>query len=302
MNFREFAADHGLIIDRIDSGRWVRVPTVNHPHKKNGAYFFDGDYAHLQDWATMDRCVSWREDRPMTPYDLEAQRKRMEASRKESLIERRKLYLKAAQKAATMISSARADTHPYLNEKGFAEATALVLDEVQMKNECGDKVVVDNVLLIPMRDVNTNDVLGVQQIFLFDNEWQKKMIFGMRAKGAVFRIGNKTSRGNILAEGYATSLSIKEAIDHLRLNLSVICCFSAGNMEFVASRLIGKVGIFADNDASGTGERAARNTMFPWVMAETVGYDANDVHMQNGIFTLGRIVIDLNKKMQGICI
>jgi phage/plasmid primase-like uncharacterized protein len=287
MNFRDFATDHGLIIDRIESGRWVRVPTVNHPHKKNGAYFFDGDYAHLQDWAVMDRCVSWREEKPMTPYDLEAQRKRMDISRKEAMIERRKLQLRASRQAATLISHAQVGTHAYLKEKGFPEATALVEE---------------GALLIPMRDVNTNELLGVQEIKLVDNEWQKKMVFGMRAKGAVFRIGNKTSRGNILAEGYATSLSIKEAIDHLRLNLSVICCFSAGNMEFVASRLIGKVGIFADNDASGTGERAARNTMFPWVMAETVGYDANDVHMQNGIFTLGRIVIDLNKKMQGICI
>jgi phage/plasmid primase-like uncharacterized protein len=282
MNFREFATDHGLIIDRIESGRWVRVPTVNHQHKKNGAYFFDGDYAHLQDWATMDRCVSWREDKPMTPYDIEAQRKRMEISRKESLIERRKLYLKAAQKAATMISAARTDTHGYLKEKGFPEATALVLDGVSTKGEDGNKVVVDNVLLIPMRDVNTNDVLGVQQIFLFDNEWQKKMIFGMRAKGAVFRIGNKTARETFMVEGYSTGLAVDAALRMSRLNASVLVCFSAGNMVHVAQLIGGKRYIFADNDKSGTGEKAAKDAGLPYCMSDELGDDANDLMRKSG--------------------
>jgi phage/plasmid primase-like uncharacterized protein len=267
MNFHEFAADHGLIIDRIESGRWVRVPTVNHPHKKNGAYFFDGDYAHLQDWATMDRCVSWREDKPMTPYDLEAQRKRMEASRKESLIERRNLQQKASRQAATMISHAQVGTHGYLKEKGFPEATALVEE---------------GTLLIPMRDVSNHALLGVQEIKLVDNEWQKKMIFGMRAKGAVLRMGNKTSRETCLVEGYATGLSVDAALRMARLNASVLVCFSAGNMVHVAQLIGGKRYIFADNDKSGTGEKAAKDAGLPYCMSDELGDDANDLMRRSG--------------------
>lgn len=291
MRFLEFAADHGLIIDRIESGRWVRVPTVSKPHKRNGAYFHDTDYGHVQDWAVMDKCVSWREDKPMTPYDIEAQRKRMEISRKESMIERRKLYLKAAQKAATMISAARTGTHPYLNEKGFPEATALVLDGVQMTRGGGEKVLVDNVLLIPMRDVNTNDVIGVQQIFLFDNEWQKKFIFGMRSKGAVFRIGNKSARETFMVEGYSTGLSVDAALRMSRLNASVLVCFSANNMVHVAQLIGGKRYIFADNDKSGTGEKAAKDAGLPYCMSDELGDDANDLMRKSGkIAVLNKIM------------
>lgn len=304
MNFREFAADHGLIIDRIESGRWVRVPTVSKPHKKNGAYFFDGDYAHVQDWAVMDKCVSWREDKPMTPYDLDAQRKRMEVSRKESMIERRKLYLRASQKAATMISAARTDTHGYLKEKGFPEATALVLDGIKMETGEGEKVAVDNVLLIPMRDVNTNDVLGVQQIFLIDNDWQKKMIFGMRAKGAVFRIGNKSARETFLVEGYSTGLSVDAALRMSRLNASVLVCFSAGNMVHVAQLICGPRFIFADNDKPDqkgrrAGEHAALTAGLPYCMSDELGEDANDLMRRSGnIAVLNKIMSVRSIKME----
>jgi putative DNA primase/helicase len=287
MNFHEFAADHGLIIDRIESGRWVRVPTVSKPHKRNGAYFYDTDYGHVQDWALMDKCVSWREDKPMTPYDLGAQRKRMEVSRKESLIERRKLWLWASRKASTMISSARTDTHGYLKEKGFPEATALVLDGVSIKGEDDKMHLVDNVLLIPMRDLNTNDVLGVQQIYLFDNEWQKKMIFGMRAKGAVFRIGNKTARETFLVEGYSTGLSVDAALRMSRLNASVLVCFSSNNIVHVAPLVCGPRFIFADNDKPDhkgrqAGEHAALAAGLPYCMSDELGEDANDLMRRSG--------------------
>ena len=48
-------------------------------------------------------------------------------------------------------------------------------------------------MLVPMRDCLSGKLLGVQKIALIDNEWTKKMLPGMRAKGAMCRIGNARS-------------------------------------------------------------------------------------------------------------
>jgi putative DNA primase/helicase len=44
--------------------------------------------------------------------------------------------------------------------------------------------------------------------------------------------------------------------------------------------------VFADNDVSKTGENAAIQTGLPWTMADQVGYDANDLHKNNGLFAV----------------
>jgi hypothetical protein len=36
MNFESFAQAHGLIIKTLIMHKWVRVKTVDHPHKLNG--------------------------------------------------------------------------------------------------------------------------------------------------------------------------------------------------------------------------------------------------------------------------
>ena len=41
MNFEQFAEMHGLIIRRLMLDKWVRVPTLDHPKKMNGAYIFE---------------------------------------------------------------------------------------------------------------------------------------------------------------------------------------------------------------------------------------------------------------------
>ena len=51
MNFESFAEQHGLIIDSLIQDRWVRVPTTDHPHKKNGSYIWDGYTGAVQNWA-----------------------------------------------------------------------------------------------------------------------------------------------------------------------------------------------------------------------------------------------------------
>ena len=67
---------------------------------------------------------------------------------------------------------------------------------------------------------------------------------------------------------------------------SVVVCFSASNMVQVAEQIPGRRFVFADNDESQTGEKAAQQTGLPWTMADTVGWDANDLHTHSGLFAV----------------
>ncbi|NZA01200.1 hypothetical protein H0I39_04415 [Ottowia beijingensis] len=116
------------------------------------------------------------------------------------------------------------------------------------------------------------------------------MLRGMRAKGSVFRIGSPKARRTWLVEGYATGLSLHAALTLLRLPDAVLVCFSASNLKYVASVVHGVRLVFADNDASGTGERVARETGLPYCMAPVVGWDANDMHIKQGVFALADLV------------
>ena len=106
----------------------------------------------------------------------------------------------------------------------------------------------------------------------------------------MFRIGNPKARRTWLVEGYATGLSLHAALTLLRLPDAVLVCFSAGNLKYVAGVTQGQRLVFADNDASGTGERVARETGLPYCMAPVVGWDANDMHVKQGVFALADLV------------
>jgi putative DNA primase/helicase len=139
-----------------------------------------------------------------------------------------------------------------------------------------------------MRNVGTNKLQGFQSIFYdFDSKkYEKKMLKGMRAKNAVYRIGDMLSEENWLVEGLATGLSVKHALKMCGKKAAVIVCFSASNLICVADQIQGKRFIFADNDDFQTGQKAAEATKLPWVMADQVGYDANDLEVNEGVFAV----------------
>lgn len=266
MDFLNFAAAHGLIIKSLEVGRWVRVPTVDHPRSRNGAYFFDGDYGHVQNWAEMTACESWRDDKPMTPRDTELLRVRMAASRKTHAAEREAMQRQAAQKAKAIIRQARIEQHAYLDSKGFREDVGLVWYPDQETN----------LLVIPM-DI-ASEVVGCQ---LIDRNGVKKFLKGQRTSGAAFTFG--TSGIDIWCEGYATAKSIHACLSALKVPCMVHACFSAGNMQRMANRGF----VVADNDASETGEKAAQETGLPYWLPKTIGTDFNDHHVAAGTFAAG---------------
>lgn len=271
MQFADFCRAHGLIVDHIEAGRWVRVPTVDHPRKRNGAYKWLGGVGFVQNHATMVEVAAWR-DEASEPAKLASVAQEVKAF--ERKVEQG--WARAAQTAAALIKSCVQREHEYLTLKGFPLVRGLVSAE--------------GALVVPMRDWQSGALVGAQVIRWIHDErsYEKKMLFGMRAKGAVFRIGPPRARRTWLVEGYATGLSVDAAIAVRRLSEAVLVCFSAGNLKYMASKLKGDVRVFADNDASGTGERIARETGLPWCMADQVGQDANDMHKADGVWAVAQ--------------
>jgi putative DNA primase/helicase len=87
----------------------------------------------------------------------------------------------------------------------------------------------------------------------------------------------------VLCEGYATALSIRAALAALKARYTLFVCFSAHNLGRLAKELP-KGLVVADNDASGTGERVAKETGWPYFLPPEVGQDFNDYHQATSLF------------------
>lgn len=274
-DFAAFCRAHGLIVDGIDAGRWVRVPTTDHPRKRNGAYKFLGDIGWVQNHAVDMDVSTWRADRDVPAADV----RRIHEQAAQFNDKMRAGWRKAAARAQAAVDTARLGEHNYLVLKGFGELAGMV---------CAD-----GALLVPMRHWRTNHIVGAQLIRWLEAErrYEKKMLPGMRAKGAVLRLGSPQATRTWLVEGYATGLSVEAALRLLKLRDSVTVCFSAGNLVHVAEQLGIDAVVFADNDESGAGERAAKATGRAYCMSPAIGEDANDVHRRRGIFNLASVMV-----------
>lgn len=236
------------------------------------------------------RANGWRDD--AEPIRLSAQqiaeRKRVAMERLRAAdAETARLQAKAAARADRAVKACQVGTHPYLAEKGFPDAKALVRDD-------------GKTLVIPMRDCMDSSLLGLQTIWLEENEWQKKFSFGMRLNGAIHRIGASSAQEVWFVEGYSTGLSVMAALRMLRLSAAVIVCFVAGNMKNVATMTSHRRFVFADNDESKTGEHAAWDTGLPYAMADRPAdrkkMDANDLHQSSGLMSVAKKIMEARRK------
>lgn len=232
----------------------------------------------------------WRDDTaprgPLTPQELEAQRQARAARDAATAAEearKQRGYADAAARAEQVIARCTPKASNYLSGKGLPEV--LALDD-------------GGVLVVPMRNVETNRLQGVQTITWLPGPrtWEKKMAPGMRAKGAVFRLGSRQAKEAFLCEGYATGLSLDMALRRLRLQACVVVCFSANNLAHVAPLIGGRKFVFADHDRSGTGQAAAETTGLPYAMSPVVGEDANDLHVRAGLLALCELVLEVRAR------
>jgi putative DNA primase/helicase len=287
MTFIEFADAHGVEIDptRLCADERIRrCGTTQKPRSCNGAYFWDGNRGWVFNWS-VDAKVQWFNDVNATPW-TKAERTAWKATRVAAATHLEADYQRAAVRAAELIHNITPSRHDYLHRKGFPEAQGMVAK--------------DGALVIPMRNMVTNALQGVQLILWNEAErkWEKKMIPGMRAKGAVFWIGDRQAPETFLVEGYATGLSVVAALRSVGLRASVLIAFSANNLMLVASNMKGRAFVFADNDASGTGQTAAEATKLPWCMSPIAGEDANDLHMSAGLMAVCQQIMSVRARVR----
>jgi len=272
-DFREVAESIGCVLRYVRADDKIhRCPTREHPKKQNGSYRTDGQRGWVKNWESGEMAI-WHAER-------EARRNGPPAPLP-SLAERRAEEDRAARRAADTarqkVKAATMTTHPYLERKGFPKAIGLVLN--------------DN-LIVPA--YVGRDLVSLQEITA---DGTKKNLPGGRMSGAHFSMGQGSLE--VLCEGYATGLSIRAALGAIHMPGRVTCCFSASNVAEVAGRKHHAI-IIADNDkpvaqfnGMGTGEFYARRSGLPWAMPPDVGTDANDLHIEAGLPTLQRLLLDL---------
>ena len=249
MSFQDFARAHGLLIKDLILDRWVRVGTEDHPRKQNGAYIFDGHKGALINFAVHDKHILFKSEEPFVP-DPNAHAKKLAAKAEHELRQR-----KAANKAAFILNNAVKEQHPYLIRKGFVDKG----------------LVWNDLLVLPMRILD--NLVGCQ---LISQDGTKKFLAGQRTKGASLVIDNKGR--NILCEGFATGMSVRRAMKHLRERYTIHVCFSAGNMVEVAKNLRDPL-VIADNDPMGI---ATAQKIAPHYWVGEAGEDFNDTEQRIG--------------------
>ena len=255
--FLAFCRSYGLALDYIEAdGRVHRCRTFDKPHKRNGAYSYDGRTGWCQNWATHDTATAYRPDGALAlpkPRPLPAP--------VEPPIDARAAAWRILRECAPM-------KHPYLARKGFPDVPMLVAP--------------DGRLAVPMMLVH--NAVGVQFI---DDKGEKLFMRGSQARGASFTIG-AGQRRTWLCEGLATALSVRAALRSMYIDDQVRVCFSAGNLAPVAESLRTPAIVCADNDpADRTGRKAgeyfAARTGLVWTMPPIEGEDFNDMHLRAGL-------------------
>lgn len=256
----------------LDDGALHRFSTNGKAGDDSGWYVLHGDgipAGAFGDWRA-GATHTFRADigRELTREELEANRQRLERIKAERYAEREREHAVSAARAAEIWDSAEPvpEAHPYLTRKGV-QAHGLRLHH--------------GALVVPMM---AEGKLCSLQFIATDGD--KRFLTGGRTRGCYHAIGSRTPT-LCIAEGYATGASIHEATGH-----AVAVAFSASNLRPVAEALRAKhpevqIIICGDNDASGTGQRAALEAAQAVGGAVAIpkgeGMDWNDVHRAEGL-------------------
>lgn len=274
---------------RTEFGRWLKTDTfAGKKGKGDGRVKIQEYFVTAKNWQTGEQStVSLRNGMSAKEQRAIAQ------SVAKSKAKAEKDAARAAGMASALIAASSLSTHQYLIAKGFRDEQAMTVSARTVREIVGDYIVpagAEKAILIPARRGNT--LTSVQLIW---EDRSKKFLFGGETAGACHRIASGVFTW--LCEGYATGLSVRMALKGLNIRATVLCCFSASNVAAVARGIQGRAFIAADNDKPlkqfdwlGTGEFYAKQTGLPYGMPTVVGTDFNDMHQQESIFAVQRVL------------
>lgn len=277
---------------RLAMNKWILADTLDKRGKGDGRVICDEHRVTCVNWQTGDKATVWlkenrtREDR----RDFAALRLKQRA-------EDRDRAHRAAQIAGRIVAASELTTHPYLAGKGFPDEQALTAPAELIGRIGGDYLVPEGgkrALVVPARIGNR--LVSVQLIWTGGT---KKFLYGGDMGGAAHRIS--MGADSWLCEGYATALSLRQALRGLNRRDTVLVCFSASNLVKVAASIKGPRMIAADHDAPpaakpeqfdglGAGEYYARKSGAPYLMPPEERMDINDLHQKSGIFAVQRLI------------
>ncbi|MBK8909168.1 MAG: toprim domain-containing protein [Rhodospirillales bacterium] len=190
---------------------------------------------------------------------------------------------------ARILKAAVQEPHPYLERKGFPAEVGLVTNAPLAcvpDTPHGRAVAASIPKASPLLIVPGRIGRELTTLQLIDAAGAKKNLYGGRMLGSSHRIA--TGHETWVCEGIATALSVRAALRLLGRSATVLCAFSASNVESVARAHPGAL-IAADNDkplpqfgGMGTGEFFARRSGCAWVMPPERG-DWNDHHQAHGL-------------------
>jgi putative DNA primase/helicase len=244
------------------------------PNTKNGAYILHND-RNPAGWAldfTTGNSMTWRADGKkarLSPAD----RAKIEAERQRRDIETQQKRRSAADKARYIWPRLKPIIDP-------AEHDYLLIKRIQPHGARLNVYQGRKSLVIPIMGEP-----GLTSLQFIEADGSKRFLPGGEIKGGFFGIGmagvTQTEPGRILVgEGFATGASLHEWFKQ-----PVIVAFNAGNLEPVAKRIRTlypnhELIICGDNDASGTGQKAARAAALAvggkYLLPPIVGQDFND--------------------------
>lgn len=257
----------------IVPGRCIRFPGVGKGSKNKAGWcrLFDdmrggvfGDYSSDLYSVWQEKCAT-----EYTKAERAEFMRKVEANRKQQVAERDRAAVTAAKKAGWILKQTKLEPHAYMDAHGMPEE----LVNVWRPN---DK---ENLMVVPMRA--GRELVGCQ---LIDRDGNKKFLTGQRTKGAEYLIDGKGM--NVWCEGYATGLAIRLCLHAMRIRYRIHVCFSANNMLQMADAGF----VIADNDHSGTGEKAAIATGLPYYLPAVIGDDFSDEWRGLGTLNAGMIL------------
>ncbi len=246
----------------------------NHMIKTGEAY----QVCVFGDWKTGEE-ITYKPDKKYSKEDNEAIRKAMkdamERSKAETAIKQKEAMSDANQ--TWLKATIHGIQHDYLTKK-------------QISKPYGTRLYGD-ALLVPMVDIS-NQLWGIQRIF---PDGKKRFLTGQRVNGLFHALGDIHGNEFFLCEGFATGVSIYEAV-----HKCVICTFSAHNLVEVAKELRreyphASITICGDDDRFTDGQNAGRekaekaaaicqgSLIFPQFPEGSKGTDFNDVHLESGL-------------------
>jgi putative DNA primase/helicase len=270
-------------------GKWLNTDTLaGKSGKGDGRVIVQEHYVTAWNWQTGEKAtVSLRDGMSAKEQRVVSQ------SVASSKAKGEKDAARAAGIAQALISSTTLSMHPYLAAKGFRDDQTMVIAASTVRDIVGDYIVPvgsRSAILIPAR--RGGKITSAQLIW---EDGTKKFLFGGEIGGTSHRIA--TGAYTWLCEGYATGLSIRSALRGLGVQATVLVCFSASNIAAVARQVQGRAFVAADNDKPleqfcgiGTGEHYAKQTGLPYAMPPVVQMDFNDMHQDESIFAVQRVL------------